>query len=279
MSAAGCRQRAGSGWAGALLCIGLATAACVAQAQTPATGCDARALDSVGARFAGADAARPRAAIVSQACKPWPYDPGVTLAAVAYATGDAASGEREIELRVAMLSSADARVLATYSRPLSEDAGLELDRDALRLDKARYDLAPGVRAVGVVLRNVARGPNCPDFRYDDELTLLVRDGARLRPVLQQNLQAWQRVEGEPCSGHADAPVVTDDAAITVALGSERHAGFADLVLDARIVRERYAPGADTPTTRQRRERQPLRYDGQRYRPPTGAKAPFWAFQP
>lgn len=278
MSAARSRRRAGSGRAGVLLCIGLAAAAGSAQAQSPPPACRAQLLDSVGARSADADAL-PRAAIVAQACKPWPYDPDVTLAAVAYARGEAASGERDIELRVAMLSSADARVLATYSRALSEDAGLELDRDALRLDTARYDLAPGVRAVGVVLRNVAHGPSCPDFRYDDELTLLVREGARLRPVLQQNLQAWQRVEGEPCSGHADAPVVTDDAAVTVALGGERHAGFVDLILDARIVRERHAPGADAPTTRQRRERQPLRYDGQRYRLLAGTQAPFWAPQP
>ncbi|MFC3655855.1 hypothetical protein FZ025_17000 [Xanthomonas hyacinthi] len=55
-------------------------------------------------------------------------------------------GERAIELHLALLSSADARVLATYSRALGEDAGLEPDQDALRLDTARYDLAPRARA-------------------------------------------------------------------------------------------------------------------------------------
>ncbi|MBN6152680.1 hypothetical protein JR065_20315 [Xanthomonas sp. AmX2] len=259
------------------MCIGLAAAAGSAQAQAPPLACRTQLLDSVGAGSAGADAL-PRAAIVAQACKPWPYDPGVTLAAVAYARGEAASGERDIELRVAMLSSADAQVLATYSRALVEDAGLELDAHALRLDTARYDLAPGVRAVGVVLHNQARGPSCPDFAYNDELTLLVRDGRQLRPVLQQSLQAWQRVAGEPC-GPADKPVVTDQASVTVALGRQRHAGFVDLVLDARIARERFPGGTHTPNPLIRRERQSLRYDGHQYRPVAGAQVPFWAFRP
>lgn len=263
--------RVRSGWTGALVAVGLALAACTAQAAT----CSAPVLDRVRAL---PSALAPHARIVAQACKPWPYDPSVTLAAVAYARDGAEPGARTLDLRVAMLSSADATVLASDVQTLQEDALLELDADALRLDTARYYLAPGQRAFALVLHSAARGPSCPDFFSSDELTLLVRDGTRLRPVLRQPLHAWRLLGGQPCN-RDETPVVSETAEVGIAVGEERHAGFADLRLEARVTQRRDDPNQDQPQTQSRRERQTLRYDGHRYRPVASDKAPFWAPQP
>lgn len=180
-------------------------AACPVFAQTVATACDAQSVAAVAAVAAsgvvgGAAAAVPAERAVAQTCKPWPYDPAIRLAAIAFA-GDATTpaGERDLELRVAMLDAGSGKVVALYAQAMGEDGSLELAADSLRLDTARYDLAKGVRAFGVVVHSVARGASCPDFDSDDALTLLVREGRRLRPVLQQNLTVWRQVQGELCN--------------------------------------------------------------------------------
>ncbi|MGY0612054.1 PA3715 family protein [Luteimonas sp. A501] len=211
--------------------------------------------------------------IVAEACKAWPYDPGRLLVAAAYSTDESFSGNRELQIRVAVLDAQDLRFLAGHAWKESEDAGFELLDHALTLDTARYDLAPGVRAFGVIVENAAPGPSCPDYRYDRELRLFVVDGGRLRPVLRQHLDAWMRVEGEPCSPSM-GPVVTDQADIMLAMGEQLHAGYRDIRLSARI--SRASSGSDA--TALRTERGMLRYDGRQYRL-LGEDDAFWSGPP
>ncbi len=240
-------------------------AACPVLAQT-ATACDAQSVAAVAAGAAsGAAGAVPVEHAVAQTCKPWPYDPSIRLAAIAFA-GDATTeaGERNLELRVAMLDVRTAQVVALYSQDMGEDAGFELAADSLRLDTARYDLAPGVRAVGVVVHSVARGPSCPDSDSNDALTLLVREQRRLRPVLQRDLTVWRRVQGEPCNWGATG-VVTERGTLTLSMDAPVHAGHAGIALTANLVTSTTVEDAED-IERTHRQRQLLRYDGTRYVP-------------
>ncbi|WP_259163747.1 hypothetical protein [Xanthomonas sp. 4461] len=258
-----------------------ALAACPAVAQTAGATCDDADVAAVAAiatsgRVGGAATALSVDRVVVQSCKPWPNDPAIRLAAIAFA-GDARTepGERDIALRVAMLDAASGKVLASYAQDMGEDAAFELAADGLRLDTARYDLAKGVRAIGVVVHSAARGPSCPDFYSNQALTLLVREGRSLRPVLQRDLYAWQRVKGEPCSpGKGD--VITEVANLSLGMAPQGHAGYADIVLTANVSTRESAAGGDTDTERTRRVRQVVQYNGQRY-VPVAAGDPSWPF--
>lgn len=242
-------------------------AACPVLAQTAAaTACDAQSVAAVAAGAAsGAAGAVPVDHAVAQTCKPWPYDPAIRLAAIAFASdATTEAGERNLELRVAMLDARTAQVVALYTQDMGEDAGFELAADSLRLDTARYDLAQGVRAVGVVVHSFARGPSCPDFDSNDALTLLVREQRRLRPVLQRDLTVWRRVKGEPCNWGATG-VVTERGTLTLSMDAPVHAGYADIAVTANLVTSSTVEDADD-IERTHRQRQVLRYDGTRYAP-------------
>ncbi|MCL1530636.1 hypothetical protein M3O57_03465 [Xanthomonas nasturtii] len=267
--------------AGVLVGLWAALAACPAFAQSAGATCEAGDVAAVAGIatagvVGGVAAAVPVERAVAQTCKPWPYDPAIRLAAIAFSDdAGTAPGERQLELRVAMLDASSGKVLAFYAQDMGEDAAFELDADSLRLDTARYDLAKGVRAVGVVVHSAARGPSCPDFYSNQALTLLMREGRSLRPVLQRDLHAWQRVKGEPCS-LGKGGVVTETAKVVVGMASQAHAGHADIVLAANVVTTETAPGSDTDTERTRRVRQVLRYDGKRYVPVAGGET-GWPF--
>lgn len=214
--------------------------------------------------------------IVSRACRIWPFDPTLELAAVAYATSaERVMGERSLRLVVAVLDARDARVLSSYRTALDEDAAFALAEDGLLLDTARYDLARGVRAFGVVLRSAAPGPSCPDGRTNDEMTLYVRDGEDLRPVFSASLDVWARVEGEPCAWSRGQRLVTEEARFTIGVQPTVHNGFADLRVQANVTRTEALSGSDREQVSQRRDSRVLRYDGTRYDPGALQNGFFW----
>lgn len=238
-------------------------------------GCNAVTVAAVARHLEAApgDAQPP----VAQACKAWPFDPAVTLAAVAWSRSppDVATGERALELVVAMLSPRG-EVLATHRSDLTEDAALELAAGSLRLDTARYDLAPGRRAFGVVLNSMARGASCPDRGFEDELTLYLREGAQLKPILVTYLRAWDFVEGSPCA--RDTPLLTDTAQITLHIEPTRSHGLADIRLQAAVARQRNDWSGAPVTPVQRSASRVLRFDGSTYQADPYADLFFWAVE-
>ncbi|WP_233198847.1 MULTISPECIES: hypothetical protein [Luteimonas] len=221
-------------------------------------------------------------ALVAQACRVWPFDPALSLAAVAYPLpASEAPVPRELRLVVAVLGTQDTRPLAVHTTDLAEDAVFALDADGLRLDTARYDLAPGVRAFGVVLRSAAPGASCPDGRFNDELTLYVRNGSALRPVFSSYLELWQRIEGEPCSWTLDQRLVTEDAALSIGVEPGTHHGYADLRVIANVSRTERATGSsgDDAVTTQRRASRVVHYDGARYDVDALHNGFFWIRDP
>lgn len=218
--------------------------------------------------------------LVAQACRVWPFDPSLALAAVAYPLSDSDGvGERALRLVIAVLDAQDARLLSVRQSDLGEDAAFALAEDGLLLDTARYDLASGVRAFGVVLRSSAPGASCPDARYNDALTLYVRDGEALQPVFSSNLDFWTRVEGEPCSWARGQRLVTEEAGLTIGVEPTTRNGYADLRVMANVTRIESITGSDVETGTHRRDSRIVRYDGARYDTSALENGFFWTQGP
>ena len=140
-----------------------------------------------------------------------------------------------------------------------DDAVLHVSQGGLRLDTARYELAPGVRAFGVDVTSDTVAPRCVDGWPGPTRTLFVRAGSSLRPVLAGFvLSQWEIVSGEACG---DDPVGESTHSV---LAVSRHAthGYADLISITFVDGRRAKPG-----------RLVMHYDGGAYRMP--APMPFW----
>lgn len=224
---------------------------------------------------------RTGAEVIAQTCKLWPYDPSVLLAAVASNdAGDTrSSGERTLVLDVLMLDADSGTLLAHHRREIEEDIVMEVSEGSLRLDTARYDLAPATRAFGVVVSSSARGPSCPDMYVSGELTLFVREGRAVRPVLAAFLGSWQALEGEFCSATGGVRV-SENAGMHIVVESTWQHGFADLTLSAQVTRAvADADGDGDETFSRRTERRRLRYDGSSYTLDPYRDLFFWSKNP
>ena len=213
------------------------------------------------------DASTPYLApLQAAACKPWPDDPQLAVVALAYQDSEALLPDagRNLQLLVGRVAMPEGRLRERYDSPLGEDVLLEIGPDSLWLDTARYHLAPGVRAFGLLLNSVARGPSCPEGGFNDLLTLLVPEGARLRPVFASHLRLWTTVQGTACVQESDFAM--EQARLTLSVGPLRAAGYADLQLTASV-----QSGPQEPLLR--RVTQRLRYDGQR--DPVEEVSTFW----
>ncbi|MGP6419230.1 hypothetical protein ACTZGP_10700 [Pseudomonas putida] len=159
-------------------------------------------------------------------CKDWPVDPPLTINAIAkfepdpvYAQGDRI-GAYDLDLSV---SSADnSKPLATYHRP----SAFQTDAfalESLELDTARYKLTSDIRAFGI--RAIFKGSSRVNPLDETQLSLYVKEGGKLRPVLDRMLV--YRFSGEwdgNCAGERATTVST------IEIGKTSSHGFADLIV-------------------------------------------------
>lgn len=212
---------------------------------------------------------RPAVAAVASACKIWPFDESILLATAAFGDPEQSPGERRLYSIVAMLSAADGTVMATHHEEVEEDAGTVVMEDDYRVDTARYDLADGVRAFGVAFDNSAPGPSCPEGGANDQLTLFVREGTRLRPVLSVYRDEWITISGDVC-GRPYRSVV-DRGQTVLQIEPTRTHGWADITLSTRVERE---VDAQEPYYR-RTARRTLHFNGTLYQLDPGASLRYW----
>ena len=180
-------------------------------------------------------------AMVAAACRLWPFDKRVLIVAAAYAQDK----EQDKNLVVALVDTQAMALRSAFQGVVLEDATWSVTQASLRIDTARYDLAPGVRAIGVdvtsdpVAGAVVRGG------VTATRSLFVAEGAQLRLVLDGFvLTTWQKPAGtEPSTSSAK-----------IAIDAHRTNGFADL----RVTRTSNAAGTS------RQDRTTLVYDGSRY---------------
>lgn len=234
--------------------------------------CDQTILDTLG-EFLGVKNFRvytygdKAAAVVAATCKPWPKDRNIMLVTAAY---DLPNDQHPDDVGaakpfvVAMVDTSRQSVISSFKDEIGQDATLQvIGDDSVKLDTARYDLAPGIRAFGVVLYG-ASAPHCVDGWYHNYLILFVRERMKLRPVFMAPLDQWNTVKGEVCSNLA----VTDDAHLTISVGKSRSHGFADLSVNAHVTRDTMAllssgePKSVPDTIRI--ERNIVHYDGRKY---------------
>ena len=197
--------------------------------------------------------------VAGQHCKPWPPAAGKVVAAVmAFERGEAP--DRKWTGVLALVDAQTHRIQRSHRFEVEEDAVTSVDTSSLTLDTANYALAPGVRALGLRYSAAGPGPSAADARSGDELTLLVPDGRKLRPVLGLSMYLSQAVKG--CLGSCP-DAVWDDATRTIAVGPAGAQGWRDLRVTTTVVRDSNAEAAVIDRAPQRKL-QVYGYTGKRY---------------
>ncbi|GLQ98190.1 hypothetical protein [Dyella mobilis] len=220
-----------------LFLVGLLFAS-TSRAQDVAQSCDQSTLDAVGTflhvkKFQQASYQDQTEAVVAASCKAWPKDTNIVLVAAAYrlpSDPKRPDDQADRHFVVAMVDASRSAVVSSFKGMVSQDATLQIQgHDDFRLDTARYDLAPGVRAFGVIFVG-GQEPQAADNWASDYLVLFVPDGPKLRHVLEVPLE---QIEGSNASH------------LTIGVEKTSSHGFADLSITARNETDEKSKGART----------------------------------
>jgi len=203
--------------------------------------------------------------IISETCRTWPYNTDWVLAAFAYDEGV----EYDKKLAVAVIDKKTEQVLSSFQSDIAEDAVTEIGETSIHLDTARYRLAKDIRAFGVRFNSVARGASCGDADWNDELTLLIPEGKRLRPAFSLTMFKQRSLKG--CLGTAITHAVWETAELTIGVADTSTNGLKDLLVTAKITTN--SDDSQTTKPRNRIERHILHYDGSAYQ--KGKSFPWW----
>jgi hypothetical protein len=221
---------------------------------------------SAMARQLGIKDLRPRTdggTLVGGACAVWRHDRHIMLSAFAYDTGVADAKT----LVVATTDAKTARVLSRYTAAIEEDATMQVDEASVRLDTARYQLSKEVTAFGVRFTSNARGVRGAEASSNDELTLFVAEGSKLRPVMHLYMFQQKSLVGWLNSAMEES--VWENATLSISTAKTSTNGYADLLVTANIAPD--SAGDQLP--KPRKEHHLLRYDGTQYQ--RGGDAPWW----
>jgi hypothetical protein len=198
--------------------------------------------------------------IVSGRCKLWSKNKSRVIAAFAYDAGV----EGEKLLVVSVIDTRANKIVSAYENTIQEGAGRAIGEDSLRIDIARYDMAPEVRAFGIEIYNSKYSPynpNCADGGADGETTLYISDGMVLRPILYLfPLSSWSFVQGGNmrCGARADLATIIENVSLSLEMGKTETNGYRDIVIRAKSSRD------DSKPARRGIFAYSLRYNGSKY---------------
>lgn len=203
-------------------------------------------------------------------CKDWPAYPGQSISAKATferAAGSDVETSGFYDLDLSIAQDGQAGPIAT----LHQDSAFESNGVALHeltLDTARYAVAPEVRAFGVRTRFTNSSRLNP--LDETQLTLYIREGQTLRPVLQQLLvyQYGGEWDGN-CEGERS------EITRTVEIAKTSSHGYADLIVRTRETGTSSVGKGDAckdKITESKPVSTTLRYNGKSYVLPQGFKA-------
>lgn len=202
-------------------------------------------------------------------CKEWPAYPGLIINAKSerVAAPENTEMNASYDLDVSVLKEGQTDPIANHHQA----SAFKVDGIAFRelaLDTARYTLAPELRAFGVRVQFTNGSRLIP--LEETHLSLYVRDGAKLRPVLQRLLvyQYGGEWDGE-CTGERY------ETTRTVEIAKTSSHGYADLIIKTRqtgttnVVKgdaceDKISIGSPVLTT--------IHYDGKSYVLPKGFQA-------
>lgn len=197
-------------------------------------------------------------------CKAWPAFNSQSIAAKATFVPDSAGAEDGVfDLQLSVINSATGNAFASYAKPGAYNSDA-ISFDDLIIDTARYRLAANVRAFGLRSRFMSHGSRANPYSKTD-LALYVREGSRLRPVLEGLVVRKDFGEG---TGECE----TKDTRIrrTIDIGPSSHDGFADLIVSSSgSVMKSFKSGKQcvSTTTQLKNTQVILTYDGQQYTVP------------
>lgn len=174
-----------------------------------------------------------RGDIIDLVCKPHPLHPEQTLVALFHILKDQ-SGEPSEDKKgfvFALIDFVRKKVLGLYRDTAKEDGMTRIGKSHLRLDTASYNLAPGVRALGVRMA-IGQAPSAVDGGESDYLTLFVEEGKQLRPILKnQPMSSWSYIEGS-ASGHDETRRSIERVERSLSVSAATTNGWRDLELAA-----------------------------------------------
>lgn len=168
--------------------------------------------------------------VIDLVCKAHPLHPEQTIVALFHDLKDK-QGEFVENQKGFVLAVIDAkrRILhSLYRDAIGEDATTRISQFSLQLDTARYNLAPGVRALGVRM-NIGYGPRCAEGGESNYLSLFVEEGKQLKPVLKDlPMSMWTITEGSNGCGYSDTAYTLDSVALTITVSPTVTNGWHDL---------------------------------------------------
>lgn len=210
--------------------------------------------------------------VVSHDCKPWLAQKDTLLLSLIHVLPrDPSSSDKQVA--VAMINTKTRRVISSYRDALRHDGTICTPTWRIALDTAKYQLTPHVRAFGYRITNPGSCPSCN--QADDRLTLLVREGKKLRPVLSSLAMLRDRTL-DGCKGFQTSPQSYMEVGfLTLGIEKSSNHGYADLLLKTEIS---YATNGSYTGNHVFPEPKPayytLRYDGKRYRAEEESR-PWW----
>jgi hypothetical protein len=218
--------------------LALAAAACSLHAAPRDQACTDDDLTSVAQAFKIANfkiSDTDDSSVAASACQLWPFDNKSYIVAMAVNEGK----EWQKTLLVAIIDSGTGRMGARYRGVIEEDAITVLRGGNLRIDTARYDLAPGRRAFGVDVSSSISGPRCAEGGIGPSRTLFLPDKKQLLPVVENlTLSQWTYVQGADtaCAGTdakrpEDEPVV-ETTTLSLSVAGSVTNGLHDLLATA-----------------------------------------------
>ncbi|RUL75415.1 hypothetical protein [Dyella choica] len=200
--------------------------------------------------------------IIGESCKIWPHDTNLILSVFAYDEGQGQGGnapDQWVNILVSVYDSRQGKLVNAYNYAIGEDATTKVGPESLTLDTASYPLAKNVYAFGVRFDNAAHMTSAadPDLILENHLTLFIRQGNTLRPVLKQFMY-YQSFSRDEKNRRAIVSVDKERAIIRI-LPSQTN-GLHDLLLAFKPE----AAGADKDEATTPSHGEALKYNGARY---------------
>ncbi|MEJ6817065.1 hypothetical protein PseuLF5_08600 [Pseudomonas sp. LF-5] len=193
-------------------------------------------------------------------CNVWPAFPSQAISVKSTYLADSGGDDAGVfDLDLSIVNASNYNPIASYRKPGAYNSDA-VRLDDLRIDTARYRLAPQVRAFG--LRSMfAHSSRAIPYEKTD-LALYVREGNELRPVLEGLVVAKNNGEFiNDCEGY------TKTIRRTVEIGPSSHHGLADLIVTtngSKMKNTQSGKECLSKTTRLKQKRITLTYDGQQY---------------
>lgn len=193
-------------------------------------------------------------------CKAWPAFNNQAISLKSTYVPDSGSDDAGVfDLDLAIIDSSNWKTLATYTKPGAYNSDA-IALDNLVIDTARYRLASDVRAFGLRSKFLHSSHAIPYEKTD--LALFVREGNKLRPVLEGLVVYKDNGEWmDDCVGESTK------VRRTVEMASTSHNGFADLIVTSNASKlTTFKSGKEclSKTTDLKKTQITLSYDGTQY---------------